>query len=64
MYDVLLIVPFEPLSDRLIDPFYRQSAGAYLGLPLAAAMCELEEYVGRPLNFRRPQDRPCFGASL
>lgn len=61
MTDVLLLVPFEPISARLIDPFYRQSAGAYLGLPLVRAMCELEEHVGRPLNFNNPQDRPSFG---
>ena len=61
MYDVLLIVPFEPYSARASDAFYRQTAGAYLNLPLVAATCELEEYVGRPLNFRKPQDGPYFG---
>ena len=61
MTDVLLLVPFEPVSARLIDPMYRQSIGAYLGMPLVTAMSDLEEYVGRPLNFNKPLNRPFFG---
>ncbi len=59
--DNLLIVPFEPSRATIIDPPFRQTLGAHFGLPVSRALCELESYIGREVNFWEPSNRPIFG---
>lgn len=61
--DVLLLVPFEPATSLglLADTQYRRTAGAYINLPLARAMEEVNQLIGRSLNLRNLEDRPIFG---
>jgi hypothetical protein len=56
--DVLLAVPFEPLTAYGIDPTVRQTLGSYLGHPLAQAVAEFERFVGHSLNTLEWTDHP------
>src|SRR5262249_26779386 len=59
--DNLIIVPFQPSTAPALDATYRQIAGPAMALPFATAMFELEAYLGYPMNFMKPEDRPVFG---
>lgn len=60
---VLLLVPFEPATSLglLADAQYRRTAGAFINMPLAQAMEEVNQLIGRSLNLKNPEDRPIFG---
>lgn len=45
--DVLFVVPYQPLGGLLGDAHVRQTVGAHFYAPLAAAVSELEGYLGR-----------------
>jgi anaerobic magnesium-protoporphyrin IX monomethyl ester cyclase len=59
--DNLIIVPFQPSTAPALEPMYRQIAGPTMALPFATALLELEAYLGHPVSFVRPEDRPIFG---
>jgi hypothetical protein len=62
--DILLAVPFQPITAHAIDPTVRRSVGAYLGAPLACAVAEFEEYLGHSLDVLQWTSHPAFGGAL
>ena len=62
--DVLLIVPLEPMAAKGLDPAVRQTLGARLVMPLSAAVCEFEQFLGQSLNVLEWTGHPLFGGGL
>lgn len=54
--DIVLAVPFQPLTAYAVDPMYRSTLGAHMGIRIGQATAEFEQFLGRPLTLQHWRD--------
>lgn len=54
--DIVLAVPFQPLTAYAVDPVYRSTLGAHMGMRIGQATAEFEQFLGRPLTLQHWHD--------